>query len=225
MEEAFPYEETPDQLAAIADVKADMQSPKPMDRLRLRRRGLRQDRGRPARRLQGNAGQEAGHGALPHNHSGAAALPDVPRPLRAVRRARGGAEPLPHRGAAEGRARGLRERRRCTVLVGTHRLLSQRREPPRPGPRDHRRGAALRRRSTRSSSRTCASQVDVLTLSATPIPRTMQMAVSGVRDMSLIKTPPPEPPSRRRCTWASGTRTWSAPPSAASSSAAARCTT
>ena len=50
--------------------------------------------------------------------------------------------------------------------------------------------------------------VDVLTLSATPIPRTMQMSLSGVRDMSLILTPPRRAPPPWRCTWASGIRIW-----------------
>ena len=58
------------------------------------------------------------------------------------------------------------------------------------GPARHRRGAALRRRPTRSGSRSMCRQVDVLTLSATPIPRTLNMALSGMRDMSAIEEPP-----------------------------------
>ena len=53
-----------------------------------------------------------------------------------------------------------------------------------------RRRAALRRRPTRSGSSSSRRNLDVLTLSATPIPRTLQMAVTGLRDMSLISTPP-----------------------------------
>ncbi len=55
MEAAFPYEETPDQLRAAIDVKADLEKDTPMDRLVVRRRRLRQDRGRAARGLQGGA--------------------------------------------------------------------------------------------------------------------------------------------------------------------------
>ena len=54
MEASFPYEETLDQLRAIAEVKADMEQPRPMDRLVVRRRRLRQDRGRAAGRVQGD---------------------------------------------------------------------------------------------------------------------------------------------------------------------------
>ena len=65
MEDAFPYVETPDQRVAIADVKADMERPYPMDRLRVRRRRLRQDRGRHPRRVQGDPGRQAGRRARP----------------------------------------------------------------------------------------------------------------------------------------------------------------
>ena len=63
MEDAFPYVETPDQRVAIADVKADMERPYPMDRLRVRRRRVRQDRGRHPRRVQGDPGRQAGRRA------------------------------------------------------------------------------------------------------------------------------------------------------------------
>ena len=63
MEDLFPYTLTADQAQAIDDVKADMERPRPMDRLVVRRRRLRQDRDRGARDLQGGPGQQAGGAA------------------------------------------------------------------------------------------------------------------------------------------------------------------
>ena len=84
LEDAFPYIETRDQLAAIDEVKADMERASPMDRLDLRRRRLRQDRDRDARRVQGGARRQAGRGARPDDAARAAALRDVHRTVRAV---------------------------------------------------------------------------------------------------------------------------------------------
>ena len=62
-EDAGPYRETPDQREAIEQVKIDMETARPMDRLDLRRRRLRQDGGRAARRVQGRQRRQAGDGA------------------------------------------------------------------------------------------------------------------------------------------------------------------
>ena len=99
MESSFPFVETEDQLTAIADVKRDMEEPRPMDR-------VRQDRGGPAGRLQGGAGRHAGGGARPDHAVGEPARADLRGPLRAVPGARRAAEPLPVPGPAEGRRAG-----------------------------------------------------------------------------------------------------------------------
>ena len=65
-EDAFDFTETDDQISAIADIKRDMESTLPMDRLLVRRRWLRQNRGRHARRLQSRAGWPPGR--RPHAH-------------------------------------------------------------------------------------------------------------------------------------------------------------
>ena len=102
--------------------------------------------------------------------------------------------PAKQRRALEGFASG-----EVKVLVGTHRLLSSDVNPRDLGliiiDEEQRFGV-----QHKEQLKNMREQVDVLTLSATPIPRTMQMAMSGVRDMSLILTPPPG-----RC------RAWRAP--------------
>jgi transcription-repair coupling factor (superfamily II helicase) len=74
------------------------------------------------------------------------------------------------------------------IIVGTHRLLSKD-VVPRPRPARRRRGAALRRRA-QGAHQADAQAVDVLTMTATPIPRTLNMSLVGIRDMSIIETPP-----------------------------------
>ncbi len=97
LEEAFPYIETPDQLTTIDEVKADMEKPVPMDRLHLRRRRLRQDRDRRARRVQGRPGRQAGGGARAHHAARHPALRDLRRAVRGLPRAHGHALALPDR--------------------------------------------------------------------------------------------------------------------------------
>ena len=106
MEESFPYDETRDQLDAIADIKADMESTKPMDRLLCGDVGFGKTEVACARR-QVRGRRPPGHGAVPHDHLGAAALRDVLRALRAVRRGGRGPIALPYPRAAAPRARGL----------------------------------------------------------------------------------------------------------------------
>ena len=146
LEESFPYEETPDQLRAIEEVKADMERAPPDGPPRLRRRRLRQDRGGPARRLQGRARPAPGGRARAHHRAGPSALQHLHRAPQALPRPRRTTEPLPLRERAEGGA-GRRRRRQ-----GRHRRRHaspalQRCRLPQSGPADHRRGAALRRRA------------------------------------------------------------------------------
>ncbi len=109
------------------------------------------------------------------------------------------------------------------VLVGTHRLLSADVNPNDLGlviiDEEQRFGV-----QHKEQLKNLREQIDVLTLSATPIPRTMQMAISGVRDMSLITTPPTGR-LRSSSPWASAIRTWSRRRFATSSIAAVRSTT
>ena len=145
LEDAFPYQETPDQLVAIAEVKGDMQEGHPDGPPGVRRRRLRQDRGRHPGGVQGGAGRQAGGRAGAHDAAGPAAPPDLLRPLRRLPRAGRGAVPLPHHRRRRGRwPRGCKAGE-VDVVIGTHRLLSDDIELQGPRPAGGRRGAALRR--------------------------------------------------------------------------------
>ncbi len=188
MEAAFPFEETPDQLAAIADVKADMESDRPMDRLICGDVGY--GKTEVAIRAAFKATQDGRQvmvlcptTILAQQHFTTFSERFAPFPLRVevlsrFRTAGQQAEAL--RGFAEGKV---------DVLIGTHRLLS-----PDVAPRDlglvivdeeHRFGV-----EHKEHVKHLREQVDVLTLTATPIPRTLQMSLTGVRDLSVIDTPP-----------------------------------
>ncbi len=114
LEDAFPYEETPDQLQAIVDVKADMERPDPDGPPHLWRRRLRQDRGRDARDVQGGAGREAGGDPRPDDPAREPARPDLPRALRRLSGARRRAEPVPHPEGADRRSSRTSRRARWT---------------------------------------------------------------------------------------------------------------
>lgn len=188
MEESFPYDETRDQLDAIADIKSDMESTKPMDRL-----------------LCGDVGfgktEVALRAAFKCVDGGRQVMVLCPTTILAQqhyetffeRFAPFGVEvevlsrfrtPAQQRRALAAFAEG-----KVDVLIGTHRLLSADVNP-------HELGLVIIDEEQRfgvqhkEQLKNVREQIDVLTLSATPIPRTMQMAMSGVRDMSLITTPP-----------------------------------
>lgn len=188
MEEAFPYEETPDQLAAIAEVKADMQSSKPMDRLVCGDVGF--GKTEVALRAAFKATQDNKQVmvlcpttilAQQHYTTFKDRFDPFDVKVEVLSRFRSPAEQkLALKGFADGSAQ---------VLVGTHRLLSRDVNPRDLGlviiDEEQRFGVAHK-----EQMKNLREQIDVLTLSATPIPRTMQMSLSGVRDMSLILTPP-----------------------------------
>lgn len=190
MEEAFPYQETPDQLSAIADVKADMESSKPMDRL-----------------VCGDVGfgktEVALRAAFKATQDGKQVMVLCPTTILAQQHYMNFRErfdpfgvrvevlsrfrtPAQQEEALSGFADG-----RVGVLVGTHRLLSRDVNPCDLGlvviDEEQRFGVGHK-----EQLKNLRESIDVLTLSATPIPRTMQMSLSGVRDMSLILTPPDE---------------------------------
>lgn len=189
MEAAFSYGLTPDQASALADIKTDMEAPKPMDRL-----------------LCGDVGfgktEVALRAAFKCVMDGRQVMVLCPTTILAeqhyqtffsrfapfdvdVRVLSRFVSPGRQKRALEGFAKG-----EVRVLVGTHRLLSNDVSP-------HELGLVIVDEEQRfgvqhkEQLKNLREQVDVLTLSATPIPRTMQMAMSGVRDMSLILTPPP----------------------------------
>ncbi|MDO4442936.1 MAG: transcription-repair coupling factor [Slackia sp.] len=188
MEEAFPYEETPDQLAAIAEVKADMQSSKPMDRLVCGDVGF--GKTEVALRAAFKATQDNKQVmvlcpttilAQQHYTTFKERFEPFGVKVEVLSRFRSPAEQkLALKGFSEGTV---------NVLVGTHRLLSRDVNPRDLGlvviDEEQRFGVAHK-----EQMKNLREQIDVLTLSATPIPRTMQMSLSGVRDMSLILTPP-----------------------------------
>ena len=189
-EDAFPYEETPDQLRAIAEVKADMEKPRPMDRL-----------------LCGDVGYGKTEVALRAafkavmDHKQVAVL--VPTTILAQQHYRTFKErfaPYPvtvawlcrFKSPAEQRAviRGLKNGT-IDIVIGTHRLLQDDvsfadlglviiDEEQRFGVVQKEKLKLLRR------------EVDVLTMTATPIPRTLYMSLTGIRDTSLLLTPPPD---------------------------------
>ncbi len=188
MESAFPYQETPDQLAAIADVKADMQSQRPMDRLICGDVGF--GKTEVAMRAAFKAVQDKKQVmvlcpttilAQQHYTSFKERFEPFGVGVEVLSRFR---TPAQQEAALAGFADGS-----VPVLIGTHRLLSRDVNPHDLGlviiDEEQRFGVAHK-----EQFKNLRESIDVLTLSATPIPRTMQMSLSGVRDMSLILTPP-----------------------------------
>lgn len=188
MEEDFPFEETPDQWQAIVDTKSDMESTKPMDRL-----------------ICGDVGfgktEVAIRAIFKVVMSGRQAVILVPTTILAQQHFntmcdRFAAYPI--RVGLLSRFRTAKEQKEvvqrlmtgeCDVVVGTHRLLQKDIMFKDLGlvviDEEHRFGVAHKEKLKQ-----LRVMVDVLTMSATPIPRTLHMALSGARDMSLINTPP-----------------------------------
>jgi transcription-repair coupling factor (superfamily II helicase) len=188
MESSFPYVETEDQLKAIADVKADMEEPRPMDRL-----------------ICGDVGfgktEVAVRAVFKAVQDGTQAAILVPTTLLASQHAQTFAEryaPYPVRvellsrflSSAQQRevVRGLADGS-VDVVIGTHRLLAQDVQFKRLGvlvvDEEQRFGV-----THKEAVKRITEGVDVLTLTASPIPRTLEMALTGIRDLSLVNTPP-----------------------------------
>ena len=188
MEESFPYQETPDQLAAIADIKADMQSPRPMDRLVCGDVGF----GKTEVALR------AAFKATQDNKQVMVLCPTTILAQQHYSTFKDRFEPFGVKVEVLSRFRTPAQQKQAladfsegtvSVLVGTHRLLSRDVNPHDLGlviiDEEQRFGVAHK-----EQLKNMRESIDVLTLSATPIPRTMQMGLSAVRDMSLILTPP-----------------------------------
>ena len=189
-EAAFPYEETPDQLAAIESVKHDMAQGKPMDRLicgdvgygktevAIRAAFKAVDAGKQVAVLVPTTIL-----AEQHHRSFSARMAEFPFTIEAVNRFR----PKPEiREVLKRAAAGS-----VDILIGTHRILQKDvafkdlglviiDEEQRFGVED------------KEWLKTLRTTVDVLTLSATPIPRTLHMSLLGIRDISNLETPPPD---------------------------------
>ncbi|HEX4564149.1 MAG TPA: transcription-repair coupling factor, partial [Solirubrobacteraceae bacterium] len=187
-EARFPYTETPDQREAIELVKADMESDRPMDRLICGDVGY----GKTEVALRA-AFKAANDGkqvlmlapttilALQHHGTFAERLADYPITLEHVSRFRTAAE---QRDALARFAQG-----RVDILIGTHRLLSRDVRAKDLGllilDEEQRFGV-----KQKELLRSLKLRVDVISMSATPIPRTLQMSLAGLRDISVIETPP-----------------------------------
>ena len=188
LEAAFPYEETEDQLEAIVAVKADMQSEQPMDRVICGDVGF--GKTEVAIRAAFKAAQEGYQVAVlvpttvlaqQHLNTFRERVAGFPVTVDVLSRFRSDSE------AREVIARASRGE--IDILIGTHRMLDPHVQFQNLGlaiiDEEQRFGVAHKERLKRMRL-----EVDVLTLSATPIPRTMHMALSGIRDMSTIDTAP-----------------------------------
>ncbi len=188
MESMFPYEETSDQAKAIADVKADMESSRPMDRLICGDVGF--GKTEVAIRAAFKAVQDGMQVmvlcpttilAQQHYTTFSKRFEPFPVTVEILSRFR---TPPQQRKALEGFSEG-----KVDVLVGTHRLLSRDVSPKSLGLViiDEEQRFGVRHKEQLKNLR---EQIDVLALTATPIPRTLQMSLGGVRDMSVINTAP-----------------------------------
>ena len=187
-EDAFPYTETPDQRDAIEFVKADMEAPRPMDRLICGDVGY--GKTEVALRAAFKAVQDGKQvmmlvptTILAQQHFGTFTerLKDYPVRIEHVSR---------FRPAAEQRETVARfSRGEVDILIGTHRLLSRDVRAKDLGllivDEEQRFGV-----KQKELMRQLKLKVDVIAMSATPIPRTLQMSMAGVRDISVIETPP-----------------------------------
>lgn len=189
-EAMFRFEETPDQLRAIDDVKRDMESLRPMDRLVAGDVGYGKTEValRAAFKAVADGMQVAVLApttVLAQQHWATFSDRFAPFPAKVELLSR-------FRSAKEQKAviEGLRQGT-VDVVIGTHRLLSKDIEFKRLGllvvDEEHRFGVAHKERVKR-----LRASVDALALTATPIPRTLYMSLSGVRDMSVIETAPLE---------------------------------
>jgi transcription-repair coupling factor (superfamily II helicase) len=190
LEDAFPYVETPDQLGAIDEVKQDMERPVPMDRL------ICGDVGNGKTEIAVRAAFKAVQDGMQvavlvpttllvqqHGVTFGERYAPFPVEVRSLSRFQSNAEAAETlRGLADGTV---------DVVIGTHRLLSPETRFKRLGLLiiDEEQKFGVEHKEYLKRLRT---EVDVLSMSATPIPRTLEMGVAGIREMSTILTPPEE---------------------------------
>jgi transcription-repair coupling factor (superfamily II helicase) len=190
LEDAFPYIETPDQLGAIDEVKADMEKPYPMDRVICGDVGY--GKTEIAVRAAFKAVQDGKQVAvlvpttlLAQQHFATFSDRYAPFPVT-VRNLSRFNTPAETQAVITGLADGS-----IDVVIGTHRLLSQTTQFKNLGLIivDEEQRFGVEHKEQLKKLRT---HVDVLTMSATPIPRTLEMSITGIREMSTIQTPPEE---------------------------------
>jgi len=187
-EDSFPFEETPDQLTAIADIKQDLESPEPMDRL------LCGDVGYGKTELA----MRAAFKVVQENRQVAVLAPTTVLAFQHYTTFRQRMSHFPVRVEMLSRFRSAAqvkktlidlEAGKVDIVIGTHRLLSKDVQFQDLGlmivDEEQRFGVAAKERLKK-----LRANVDVLTMSATPIPRTLHMALGGLRDLSVIESPP-----------------------------------
>lgn len=189
LEASFRYEDTPDQLTTTADVKADMESCRPMDRLICGDVGF--GKTEIAVRAAFKAAVDGKQVAvlvpttvlcMQHYHTFAERLRDMPVRVDYLSRARTARQV---KMILEDLKAG-----KIDILIGTHKLTGKQVEWKDLGlliiDEEQKFGVAVKEKL-----RQLRANVDTLTLSATPIPRTLQFSLMGARDMSVMRTPPP----------------------------------
>ncbi|GAA2524549.1 transcription-repair coupling factor [Pilimelia columellifera] len=190
LEDAFPYTETPDQLAAIDEVKGDMEKQTPMDRLICGDVGY--GKTEIAVRAAFKAVQDGKQVAVlvpttllaqQHFNTFTERMGQFPLSIRQLSRFQ---TPKEAEQTLEAAGDGTAD-----IVIGTHRLLSKATRFKQLGMVivDEEQRFGVEHKEHLKSLR---ASVDVLTMSATPIPRTLEMAITGIREMSTIATPPEE---------------------------------
>ncbi len=190
LEDSFPFQETPDQLVAITDVKGDMELPYPMDRLVVGDVGF--GKTEIAVRAAFKAVQDNKQVAVlvpttllaqQHHQTFSERFASFPVRVEVLSRFLTNAQAKKVIQAVNDGS--------VDVLVGTHRMLSQELQFKDLGLLivDEEQRFGVKHKEAIKSLRT---NVDVLTLTATPIPRTLEMSLTGIRDMTLLQTAPSE---------------------------------
>lgn len=187
-EDAFPYEETSDQLKAIEEIKRDMEQPSPMDRLLCGDVGYGKTEVAIRAAFKAVMGNKQVAVLVPttilaeqHYNTFSERLDRYPVEVEVLSRFR----------RAQEQRKIIKQLRRgeVDIIIGTHRLLSKDIKFSNLGlviiDEEQRFGVKQKERL-----KALQTSVDVLTLTATPIPRTLHMSMVGLRDMSVIRTPP-----------------------------------
>ncbi|WP_459685052.1 transcription-repair coupling factor [Viscerimonas tarda] len=189
LEASFIYEDTPDQLKATIDVKNDMENEKPMDRLICGDVGFGKTEVAIRAAFKAVADNKQVAVLVPttvlaiqHYHTFKERLKDFPCNIDYISRARKASdvkELLPNL-----------QNRKIDILIGTHRIVSKDIRFADLGllviDEEQKFGVAVKEKLKQMKS-----NVDTLTMTATPIPRTLQFSLMGARDLSVITTPPP----------------------------------
>lgn len=189
LEASFLYEDTPDQLKATQDVKADMESPRPMDRLICGDVGFGKT----------EVAVRSAFKAAADSKQVAVLVPTTVLAYQHYQTFRSRLKDFPVRVDYLSRARTAKQTKqvlddleagRIDIIIGTHKLIGK-------SVRWHDLGLLIIDEeqkfgvATKEKLRKLKSNIDTLTMSATPIPRTLQFSLMGARDMSIIRTPPP----------------------------------